>query len=81
MVDVNAYRELMDTIEARFESEAALDELERQAVADERLDADDRAHLLRRIGFYRSDFHARRHAAERGELAVLEPRPPSSSSA
>jgi hypothetical protein len=73
MVDVNAYRELMDAIEARFESEDALDELERQVVEDERLDSDDREHLLRRIGFYRSDFHARRRDAERDARDELDP--------
>jgi hypothetical protein len=43
MVDVNAG--LLEAIETRFESEAALDELERHVNTDGRLTADDREHL------------------------------------
>ena len=59
----------MDAVEARFESERDLDGLERQVRADERLDADDREHLLRRIGFYRDDFHRRGRSAELCDVA------------
>ncbi|MEA2248075.1 MAG: hypothetical protein QOH46_2604 [Solirubrobacteraceae bacterium] len=45
MVDVNAYAGLLEAIETRFESEAALDELERHVNTDGRLTADDREHL------------------------------------
>jgi hypothetical protein len=74
MVDVNAYAGLLEAIETRFESEAALDELERHVNTDGRLTADDREHLRRRIWFYRGDFHGRRRELERrdrGELDVL----------
>ena len=67
-------RGLMNAIESRFESEGALDELERQVTANARLHDDDRAHLLRRIAFYRGDYHLRQRDAERivrGELDVL----------
>ena len=64
MVDVLAFCTFMDAIEARFESERDLHDLERRVRADERLDADDREYLLRRIGFYRDEFHRRGRSAE-----------------
>jgi hypothetical protein len=63
------YTKLMEAIEAHFGSEAALDDLERQ-VSRTRLDATDHEHVLRRIPFYRSDFHLRVRDARRSVLSV-----------
>jgi hypothetical protein len=70
----SAARALADAIEDRFDSERALNALEARIRREPGLSDNERTLLLRRVAFYRGDFHDRRRDAERLERGLDEPR-------
>lgn len=71
-----AFRDTADAIEAAVDDERELRRLLRELERDDRLDAEERTFLGRRVAFYLDDSHARRREAERiarGELDAAEP--------